>query len=732
MTDAMLDVIGRVAALAGCTASDARNVLELLDDGATVPFIARYRKERIGSLDEVGVIAVRDAAERIRELEKRRSAILASLAGRGVLTEELRCAVARAKTAAELEDVYLPYRPKRRTRADIARERGLEPLADAIMAQRDDPVAAAASFVDVTRDVPDVGAALSGARDIVAERVSEHAETRAALRELFERSAVLRSTVGRGKREAADTYRDYFDWSEPAHRAPSHRILAMLRGATEGLLTVHVLPPEEPALQIVFRRFPAPSGPRGEPKPGPVRAQLEEALVDAYRRLLAPSLETEAKAALKERADVEAIRVFADNLRELLLASPLGGRPVLALDPGLRTGCKLVCLDRHGTLLHAETVFPLPPRNDVTGAGARIRALAAEHSIEAVAVGNGTGGREAVAFCVSLQLRAAGGAGIPVVSVNESGASVYSASEAARREFPDRDLTVRGAVSIGRRLQDPLSELVKVDPKAIGVGQYQHDVDQKALRKALDDTVSGCVNAVGVELNTAGRELLSYVAGFSLKTADSIVAHRNSIGGYRRRRDILKAPGIGPRAFEQAAGFLRIRGARYPLDASAVHPERYDLVERIAADAGCTVAELMHDPDRRKAIRLERYVDEEVGLPTLRDILSELAKPGRDPRSEFEVFSFSEEVHEIADVKEGMRLPGVVTNVTAFGAFVDIGVHQDGLIHVSELADRYVHDPREVVRPGQHLTVRVLSVDPARRRIGLSLRTPGDGRPDPG
>ena len=720
---AVSDIVERIAAQAGCKPSEARNVLELLDDGATVPFISRYRKERIGSLDEVGVIAVRDAAERVRELEKRRRAILESLAERGVLTAELEAAVTRAATAAELEDVYLPYRPKRRTRADIARERGLGPLADVIFAQQADPVAAAAGFVDPSNDVPDVEAALAGARDIVADRVSEDAATRAALRTLFTRSALLRATVARGKKEAADRYRDYFNWSEPAHRAPSHRILAVLRGAAEGLLTVHVLPPEEPALEIVFGRFLAPRGSAGGAAGGAAAAaQMQEALVDAYRRLLAPSLETEAKAALKERADVEAIRVFAGNLRELLLASPLGGKPVLALDPGLRTGCKLVCVDSHGALLHSETVYPLPPKNDVAGAGARITALAAEFAIEAVAVGNGTGGREAVAFCEALGLAAPDGVKVPVVSVNESGASVYSASEVARREFPEHDLTVRGAVSIGRRLQDPLSELVKIDPKAIGVGQYQHDVDQKALKRALDDTVSGCVNAVGVELNTAGGELLAYVAGLSKKIADAIVAYRGASGGYRARGELMKVPGVGPKAFEQAAGFLRIRGGSNPLDASAVHPERYALVERMAADAGCTVAELMRDPDRRGSIRLERYVEHDVGLPTLRDILGELSRPGRDPRSDFEVFRFSDEVHEIGDVREGMRLPGIVTNVTAFGAFVDVGVHQDGLIHVSELADRFVRDPAEVVKPGQHLTVRVLNVDLDRRRIALSLK----------
>ncbi|TVR62643.1 MAG: RNA-binding transcriptional accessory protein [Spirochaetaceae bacterium] len=716
----MTDIIDRIASEAGCKPAEARNVLELLDEGSTVPFISRYRKEKIGSLDEVGVIAVRDAAERVRELEKRREVILASLAERGVLTDELKTAVTRAGTAAELEDVYLPYRPKRRTRADIARERGLEPLAELIFDQKADPVAAAASFIDPEKDVPDVDAALAGARDIVAERVSEHAETRAALRNLFERNAVVRSAVSRGKRDAADTYRDYFEWSEPAHRAPSHRILAVLRGASEGLLTLHVLPPEEPALEILFRRFlKTDSRTAGE---RPAAAQMKEALTDAYRRLLGPSLETEMKTNLKQRADVEAIRVFADNLRELLLAPPLGGKAILALDPGLRTGCKLVCLDHHGALLHNETVYPLAPKNDITGAGSRIRDLVAKHRIEAIAVGNGTGGREALGFCEALALNSTDGEAIPVISVNESGASVYSASETARREFPDHDLTVRGAVSIGRRLQDPLSELVKIDPKAIGVGQYQHDVDQKALKKSLDDTVSGCVNMVGVELNTAGPELLSYVAGLSAKTAAAVVAQRSAAGGFRERKEILKVAGLGPKAFEQAAGFLRIRGGKNPLDASAVHPERYALVERMAADAGCAVAELMSDPARRDAIDPEKYVDGDVGLPTLRDILDELARPGRDPRSEFEVFRFADEVQEIGDVKEGMRLPGIVTNVTAFGAFVDIGVHQDGLIHVSELADRFVRDPREIVKPGQRVTVRVLSVEITRRRIGLSLK----------
>ncbi|MBN1426073.1 RNA-binding transcriptional accessory protein [Candidatus Fermentibacteria bacterium] len=690
----------------------------LLGDDATVPFIARYRKEATGGLDEVAILAIRDRLEQLTALDARRAAILKSLREQGKLTEELAGMVAAAQTMATLEDVYLPHRPKRRTRAIVAREKGLEPLASLLLAQGDiDPDAQATAFVDEGKGVSSVEAALEGARDILAEWVSEDANTRASLRALFRERATIRSKVVSGKEDTGGNFRDYFAWEEMAATAPSHRILAIRRGSDEGILTTRILPPEEDALGIVERHFL-----RGE---SPATAQVRSAVHDSYRRLLGPSLENEIRAEIKERADREAIAVFSQNLRNLLLAPPLGQKAVLAIDPGLRTGCKVVCLDRQGRLLHSETLYPLAPFGKVDEARTRLQELARQFGIEALAVGNGTGGRETYAVCRAIDF----GTSIPVVMVNESGASVYSASEVAREEFPDRDVTVRGAISIGRRLMDPLAELVKVDPKAIGVGQYQHDVDQKALRRALDDVVTSCVNAVGVEVNTASAQLLRYVSGLSERLASALVVHRDTHGPFTSRIELEAVGGIGPKTFQQAAGFLRIREGSNPLDASGVHPERYALVETMAHDAGCTVTDLMGHGGWREKVDMTRYVSGDVGMPTLRDIMAELAKPGRDPRRSFEPVPFMDGIKDLADLKPGMRLPGVVTNVTAFGAFVDVGVHQDGLVHISQLADRFVRDPHEVVKVNQQVTATVLNVDTERQRISLSLRHCPDERP---
>lgn len=684
----------------------------LLDEGGTVPFIARYRKEATGTLDEVAVEAIRAGLERLRELDKRREAIRVSLEERGLLDEGLRARIDGAETLGVLEDIYLPYRPKRRTRATIARERGLEPLADLVFAQGAvDPAGAAAAFVDPEKGVETAAAALAGARDILAERFSEDPAARARMRDLYARSSVLRSRVAAGKEEAGAKYRDYFDWQEPAATAPSHRILAIRRGEKEGFLTLRVVVPEEEACGLLCGLFV-----RGE---GAASEQVRLAAGDGFKRLLSLAMETESRLALKERADREAIRVFAANLRELLLAAPLGGKNVLAIDPGFRTGCKAVCLDRQGKLLHTGVIYPnleTPRAGDE--AAAAIRDWCARFGVEAVAIGNGTAGRETEAFVRGLGLPAA----LPVVLVNESGASIYSASEIAREEFPDQDLTVRGAVSIGRRLMDPLAELVKIDPKSIGVGQYQHDVDQGALKQSLDTVVASCVNQVGVELNTASARLLSFVSGLGPSLARGIVAHRDAHGPFAARADLLAVPRLGPKAFEQAAGFLRVRAGANPLDASAVHPESYPVVERMAADLGCAVADLLRDEVLRGRVDPARYVDERVGLPTLTDILAELERPGRDPRERFEAFFFAAGVGRIEDLAVGMKLPGIVTNVTAFGAFVDVGVHQDGLVHVSQLANRFVKDPAQVVKVQQRVQVTVLQVDLPRRRISLSLR----------
>jgi uncharacterized protein len=716
--------VNKIAAELSLRTGQVQATAKLLAEGATVPFIARYRKEITDSLDEVAVTNIRDRLEQLAELDERREAILKSLIERELLTDELRDAVMGAETMATLEDVYLPYRPKRRTRAMIAREKGLEPLAELILAQgEDDILAAAAQFVDPEKGVDTVEDALAGARDIIAENVNEDGDARNEMRELFARSATLRSKVVPGKEEEGAKYRDYFDWEEPLASAPSHRVLAIRRGESEGFLTLRILPDEEQALTLLQRRFV-----KGE---SPASEQVRMAVQDSYRRLLAPSMESEARLEAKKRADEEAIRVFADNLRQLLLAPPLGEKRVLALDPGFRTGCKLVCLDRQGRLVHNDTIYPHGSDRQLAEAGDKLRRLAAQFNAEVIAIGNGTASRETESFVRSLGLPRE----IQVVMVNESGASIYSASDVAREEFPDHDVTVRGAVSIGRRLQDPLAELVKIDPKSIGVGQYQHDVDQPSLRRSLDDTVISCVNAVGVEANTASRQLLTYVSGLGPKLAEAVVAYRDEHGPFRSRKEFLKVPRLGPKAFEQAAGFLRIRGGDNPLDASAVHPESYPVVDAMAADLGCTVEDLMRDESLRGGLSLERYVTDTVGLPTLQDIVQELAKPGRDPREQFEAFQFAEGIEKLEDLTPGMRLPGIVTNITRFGVFVDIGVHQDGLVHVSQLADRFVKDPAEVVHVAQKVTVTVVEVDLQRQRIALSMRSnpgerPARGKPE--
>jgi protein Tex len=694
---------------------------QLLTEGATVPFIARYRKEATGELDEVVVTTIRDRLEQMRALDERRGAILASLQERNLLTPELQQALGAATTLTRLEDIYLPFRPKKRTRATMAREKGLEPLADLLWAQdpATDVPAAAQSYSghEYTADdgknqparIASVDEALAGARDILAERISDDAAVRERLRSLYREQSVISSQVLPGKEAEAAKFKDYFDWSEPLAKAPSHRILAMRRGEKElGLMMRIQLADESIGLVEVERRFVLNSSTAAE--------QVRLAAQDAARRLLFPAMETEMRLETKKRADQEAIRVFAGNLRELLLAPPLGQKAVMGIDPGFRTGCKVVLLDRQGKLLHHDVIFP--DRHAVE-AQEKLRGFVDFFRVEAIAIGNGTGGRETESFVRELGLPPA----IPVIMVSESGASIYSASEVAREEFPDHDLTVRGAVSIGRRLMDPLAELVKLDPKSIGVGQYQHDVDQFALKRSLDDTVSSSVNGVGVELNTASKQLLSYVSGLNSATAAAIVARRNEHGPFKSRAELREVPRLGPKAFEQAAGFLRIRHGAHPLDASAVHPERYALVERMAADLGVTVADLMQNSSARAKINLEAYVSDEVGLPTLKDIMAELAKPGRDPRDQFEAFAFADGISKPEQLKPGMKLPGIVTNVTAFGAFVDIGVHQDGLVHVSQLADTFVKDPAAVVKPQQKVMVTVVEVDLPRNRIALSMRS---------
>jgi uncharacterized protein len=694
------------------TLKHVKAVGDLLAEGSTIPFIARYRKELTGSMDEVVITNIRDRIDQLRELDKRRETIISSVEKQGKLTPELMSKIVSAETLAELEDIYLPYKPKRKTRATAAKEKGLEPLAQKIFDQEKfDIHTFATTFIDAEKGVQNENEALEGARDIIAEWISENQETRKHIREIFWGDGLIESRVLKGKEAEGQKYKDYFEWSEPISKTPSHRLLAMRRGEKEGILALDIYPPEEMAISSIERQFIKAENEAAE--------QIRIAAKDAYKRLLRPSLETEIRMESKMKADEEAIKVFASNLKELLLAAPLGQKNVLALDPGFRTGCKLVCLDRQGKLVYHDTIFPNEPQRETTKSAALVKALCEQYEIEAIAIGNGTASRETENFVKSIGLPHK----IIVVMVNESGASVYSASEVARDEFPDKDVTVRGAVSIGRRLMDPLAELVKIDPKSIGVGQYQHDVEQTKLKQGLDDVVMSCVNSVGVEVNTASKELLSYVSGLSPSLARNIVEFRNQNGPFKNRESLMKVPRLGEKVFEQVAGFLRIHEAENPLDASAVHPESYSIVEQMASDLGCSVKDLMSSNELRKQLDLKKYVNDKVGLPTLSDILAELEKPGRDPRQKFEIFSFTEGVNTISDLKIGMKLPGIVTNVTNFGAFVDIGVHQDGLVHISHLADKFVKDPKEVVTVQQKVQVTVVEVDVPRKRIGLSMKS---------
>lgn len=685
--------------------------VKLLDEGGTVPFISRYRKEQTGTLDEVQVAFIRDRMQQLNDLDKRREAILKSMQDQNVLTKELEDKINHAETMVELEDIYLPFKPKRKTRASVARERGLQPLADKILEQRTFDVALdAENYIDSEKGVNSAEEAIAGARDIIAEWISENAELRAKMRELFVNTGLFHSKVIKGKEEAGQKYKDYFDWSEPVKTAPSHRVLALRRGEKEIILMLDIEVNEDDALAIAEDLFIKGRNAAAD--------EVRLAAADAYKRLIRPSMETEVRLLTKKNADTDAIKVFAENARQLLLAAPVGQKRIMAIDPGFRTGCKLVCLDEQGQLLENTAIYPHNGNESSKEAAKTVTYLTEKYKIEAIAIGNGTAGRETETFIRSLNL-----AEIIVVMVNESGASIYSASEVAREEFPDKDITVRGAVSIGRRLMDPLAELVKIDPKSIGVGQYQHDVDQNQLQTSLDDTVISCVNAIGVELNTASKQILAYISGLGPQLAQNIVEYRNKNGAFKRRSDLKNVPRLGEKAFEQAAGFLRIRNSVNPLDGSAVHPERYTVVEKMAKDLGCTLTDLINEDKFRKQIKLQNYVSESVGLPTLNDIIQELAKPGLDPREQFEAFNFSDGINAITDLYVGMTLPGIITNITAFGAFVDIGVHQDGLVHVSQLSNRFVKDPNEVVKVSQKVTVKVTEVDIARKRIALTMKT---------
>lgn len=687
------------------------NTLELLDSGCTIPFISRYRKERTGGLDEVQITQIYELNERMKETAKRKETIIKTISEQGKLTPELEKRINECWEPEVLEDIYMPYKPKRRTRAQVARENGLEPLATIIMLQRDNaPETTARKFIN--ENVKSEEDAIKGALDIIAENVSEDERSRSQLRNAFRRGAIITSKVIKSKADTdeAAKYSDYFDFSEPLKRCSSHRLLAMRRGEKDGILRVSISADDEECVEKLKRLFV-----RGY---GRCSTLVGEAVADSFKRLLKPSIETEFATMSKENADSDAIAVFAENLRQLLLAAPLGQKRVMGIDPGFRTGCKVVCLDEQGNLLHHEAIFPHPPRNEQIEASTQIKEMVKKYGVEAIAIGNGTASRETDRFVKTLGLADS----IQVFTVSEDGASVYSASKTAREEFPDKDVTVRGAISIGRRLMDPLAELVKIDPKSIGVGQYQHDVDQAKLKKSLDLTVESCVNSVGVNLNTASKHLLTYVSGLGPTLAQNIIDYRTANGAFRSRSQLLKVPRLGPSAFEQSAGFLRIPDAKNPLDNTAVHPESYKIVEKMAKDCGCSVAELIKDKDKRKSIRLDRYVSEKVGMPTLTDIMAELEKPGRDPREQLEEFEFDPNVSTPDDLVEGMVLPGIVTNITNFGAFVDIGVHQDGLVHISQLADRYVSDPTQVVKLHQHVMVKVIEVDRRRNRISLSMK----------
>lgn len=711
MTEIMKDFTDLIARELNLQPWQVFNTLKLMAGGATIPFIARYRKEMTGTLDEVKLAAIRDRNQQLLDIEKRREAILNAIREQEKLTPELEKQLHAAQSLVELEDLYLPYKQKRKTRASIARERGLEPLAKLLMDQGNfHPEEKAAAYIDAGKGIENVENALAGARDIIAEWVNESLPARERIRNLFTREATISSKPVKGKELEGILFQNYYDISEPLLRAPSHRILAMFRGEEEGFLRITVNPDEEKARAQLNRIFVKSENEAGE--------QVEMAVKDAYKRLLQPSMETEMRALAKQKADEEAIRVFVTNLRQLLLTAPLGQKNILAIDPGFRTGCKVVCLDRQGRLLHNETIYPHPPQSEVSEAVAKIRNLVAVYGTEAVAIGNGTAGRETENFIRKIPFNR------PLISimVNESGASVYSASAVAREEFPDYDVTVRGAVSIGRRLMDPLAELVKIDPKSIGVGQYQHDVNQNALQRSLEDTVISCVNQVGVELNTASKQLLSYVSGVGPGLAENIISYRNKNGIFKSRHELMKVKRFGDKAFEQAAGFLRIRDAENPLDRSAVHPESYAIVQQMANDLNCSISDLIENASLREQIQPQRYISDTVGLPTINDIITELAKPSRDPREEFDLFEFDPNIHAIQDLKPGMVLNGLITNITAFGAFVDIGVHQDGLVHVSQLTNHFVRDPNQVVKLNQKVRVKVMDVDVNRKRISLSMK----------
>ena len=690
--------------------SQVKSVNGLLDDGSTVPFISRYRKEVTGSLDEVFITNIRDRLVQLLELAERKTTIIKSLDQNKHLNDELEASVNNAETMSDLEDIYLPYKPKRKTKGLMAKERGLEPLALMILEQKGvDVTDLAKEFINIEKDVETIDDALKGSRDIVAEIINEDTEVRKRLRKLFRENGVFKTTVVKNKENEAIKFKDYYDWSEPVKKSPSHRVLAMRRGEKENFLNLSIQPSSDEAIEIIESIYL-----KGQKSDS---MEVKEAISDCYKRLLSRSMETEIRVETKELADGEAIKVFSENLRQLLLSAPLGAKRILAVDPGFRTGCKIVCLDEQGQLQHNDTIFPGMSKKQNSEAEKIVRELTDKFDIEAIAIGNGTAGRETENFIRGLKLK-----NISVVIVNESGASIYSASETAREEFPDYDLTVRGSVSIGRRLMDPLSELVKIDPKSIGVGQYQHDVDQTSLKKALDDIVVSCVNGVGVDVNRSSVELLTYVSGLGKRLAKNIVLFRNENGPFKSRKSLKDVPRLGPKAFEQAAGFLKITESDNILDKSSVHPESYHIVDKMAKDLQCNVDNLIDSKELREKIDLEKYVTDKIGLPTLKDIIDELAKPGRDPRSEFEEFKFDSSVSKISDLKEGMVLPGIVTNITAFGAFVDVGVHQDGLVHISEMSDTYIKDTTEVVKVHQKVSVRVLDVDEQRKRISLSMR----------
>jgi len=698
----------RIAPVTGIPVRKVQAVIDLLESGATIPFIARYRKEATGELDEVEIADIQDAWKKMLELDKRREVILQSIEEQGKLTPELKRAIEQAATMTELEDLYLPYRPKRKTRASIAIEKGLEPLAKRVFTQKDKELETiAAQYINDA--VPNVAEALQGARDIIAEWISEDLRARDKIRRHFERGAAIASRVVKGKSEEGKKYLDYFEWSEPLAKCPSHRLLAMRRGEEEGFLRVGIAPEEEKAVGDLENMFVHGYGESA--------SEVRTAVKDSYKRLLQPGIETEFRNTSKEKADTEAIRVFAENLRQLLLSAPLGEKKVMGIDPGFRTGCKVVCLDASGTLLYNTAIYPHEPQRKSFESQAEVEHLVEKYQIEAISVGNGTGGRETMDFLAKIKFERP----VQVFQVNEAGASIYSASEAAREEFPKEDITVRGAVSIGRRLMDPLAELVKIDPKSIGVGQYQHDVHQTQLKDGLDRTVESCVNAVGININTASKHLLTHVSGLGPVLAQNIVTFRAENGAFQKRTDLKKVPRLGDKAFEQCAGFLRIREAKNPLDNTSVHPERYALVEEMAGDIGCKITDLIQDKTQRSKIDLKKYVRGDVGLPTLQDILKELEKPGLDPRGAAKAFEFAN-VHSLDDLHPGMVLPGIITNITNFGAFVDIGVKDSGLVHVSQMADKFVRNPMEVVALGQQVMVRVVEVDYARKRVALSMK----------